>query len=311
MFDVAIIGGGPAGLSAALTLGRARRSVLLCDAGRGRNDRADAVHGFLGHDGTSPDDLRRIGREQLRRYPSVEVRDAAVTKVVGEKGRFTLAVDGGAEETARRVVLATGVVDDLPRIDGLNDLWGSGVFHCPYCHGFEVSDLPLAVLALTPDDVMLASEVAHFTDDLVLCTNGAVTLDDDQWGLLDRTGVTVRTERIERLEPDGGRLGRILFAEGAPLPRRALFVQCENRQASDLPAALGCRLLDDGAVEVDDMQRTSVPGVSAAGDLARHPSMTLPGSMVSLAAAAGTVAAVGIDQDLLKSDLDDALPADA
>lgn len=310
MFDVAIVGGGPAGLSAALTLGRARRRVLLCDAGRGRNDRADAVHGFLGHDGTSPDDLRRLGREQLRRYSSVEVREAAVTKVGGENGRFTLALDGGTEETARRVVLATGVVDDLPGIEGLADLWGGGVFHCPYCHGFEVSDLPLAVLALTPDDVLLASEVAHFTDDLVLCTNGEVTLDDDQRGLLDRTGVTVRTERIERLEAEGGRLGRIVFAEGAPLSRGALFVQCENRQASDLPAALGCRFLDDGTVEVDEMQRTSVAGVSAAGDLARRASSPLPGSMVSLAVAGGTMAAVGLDQDLLKSDLDDALPAD-
>jgi thioredoxin reductase len=303
MFDVVIVGGGPAGLSAALSLGRARRSVLLLDQGQGRNAPAAAVHGFLTRDGVSPAELRELARKELGQYPTVEVRALAATGIHGAEDRFVVAVDGAAEETARRVLLATGVRDDLPEIEGLAELWGRGVFHCPYCHGYEVRDERIVVLAVEPDDVSMVAKLVCYSDDVVVCTNGTVDLDAERRALLDRLGVPIRREPVVRLEAQRDRLRRVVLAEGEPLPASALFVHGTTRQASGLPAALGCRFLNDGSVEVDDMQRTSVPGVYAAGDLARHPSMPLPGAMVSIAAAAGTVAAVSVDQDLLKADL--------
>jgi thioredoxin reductase len=301
MFDVAIIGGGPAGLSAALTLGRARRTVLLLDSDDGRNARAAAVHGFLTRDGISPAELRALARKELAQYPTVELRETAATGVRGAEGEFVVTAD--QEETARRVLLATGVRDDLPDLEGLAELWGRGVFHCPYCHGYEVRGEPIVVLAVEPEDVSMVAKLACYSDDIAVCTNGTVDLDAERSALLDRLGVRVRREPIVRLEATQDRLRSVVLADGEPVRASALFVHGSTRQASDLPAELGCRLLDDGSIEVDEMQRTSVPGVYAAGDLARRPSMPLPGSMVSIAVAAGAVAAVGVDQDLLTADV--------
>ncbi|MDT7797815.1 MAG: hypothetical protein QOI78_1248 [Actinomycetota bacterium] len=300
-FDVVIIGGGPAGLSAALTLGRARRRVLLLDSDDGRNARAAAVHGFLTRDGVSPAELRDLARKELAEYPTVEIREAVATGVSGTEGAFAVAAD--QHETARCVVLATGVRDDLPDIEGLTELWGRGVFHCPYCHGYEVRDERLVVLAVEPGDVSMVAKLACYSDDIVVCTNGTVELDPDRCALLDRLGVAIRREPILRLETSDDRLHRIVLADGEPVPASALFVHGTTRQASELPAALGCRLLDDGSIEVDDLHRTSVPGVYAAGDIARRPSMPLPGSMVSIAVATGAIAAVAVDQELLRADL--------
>jgi thioredoxin reductase len=212
----------------------------------------------------------------------------------------------GEQERARRILLATGVVDDLPHVDGLAELWGRGVYHCPYCHGYELRDEPIVVLAVEPEDVSMVAKVACYSDRVTVCTNGDVELGGPRRALLDRLGVAVRTEPIRRLESEQERLRRIVLADGAPVPAAALFVHGVTRQASDLPEQLGCALLDDGSVAVDDLHLTSVPGVCAAGDLARRPSMPLPGSMVSIAVAAGTVAGVGLDQELLRADLPEA-----
>jgi thioredoxin reductase len=173
MYDAIIVGGGPAGLAAALTLGRSRRRVLLLDAGQGRNAPAAAVHNLLAHDGTPPQELRRIGHEQLGRYPTVEVREGAVHggHALPEEG-FRLELDGGDGVEARRLLLATGLADELPAIDGLAALWGRSAFHCPYCHGFEASGRRLAVLGAGPDRVRLALQLTRFSDDLVVCANG-------------------------------------------------------------------------------------------------------------------------------------------
>jgi thioredoxin reductase len=174
--DVVIVGGGPAGLNAALTLGRARRSVLLVDSGRPRNAPAQAVHGFLTRDGLPPAELRRIGRQQLAAYPTVEVRDTEVldVRIVGEpSGGFLVTLAEGSVTRARRLLLATGLVDQLPPIDGLAELWGNSVLHCPYCHGFEVRGQALAVLGGDPRAIQLAAHLTRFSPDVALCTNGA------------------------------------------------------------------------------------------------------------------------------------------
>jgi thioredoxin reductase len=302
MEDAIIVGGGPAGLAAALTLGRSRRRVLVLDDGQGRNAPAAAVHNLLGHDGTPPEELRRLGRAQLARYPGVRFRRDTVVgaDALAEDG-FRLALGGGDRVEARRLVLATGLADELPAIDGLAALWGRSAFHCPYCHGFEVSGRRLAVLGAGPERVRLALQLTGFTDDLVLCGNGE-PLPRDLAELLAANGVQVREEAVARFEGGDGRLERIVLAGGEALDRDAVFIATVLHQRSDLAARLGCALLPDGCVEVDELARTTVPGVYAAGDMAHRPSLPRPFAAVSWAAASGTLAGAMLDQDLLGAD---------
>ncbi|MFC9997506.1 NAD(P)/FAD-dependent oxidoreductase [Nocardia sp. NPDC127526] len=305
MFDVIVLGGGPAGMAAALTLGRVHRSVLLLDAGHGRNGPADAVHNFVTRDGTPPEEMRRIGRAELSAYPSVEVRDGTTTDVRISDGGFEVSTAAGDRLSARRLLLATGLADELPDIAGLAGLWGRSAFHCPYCHGYECAGKPVAVLGSTGPRVRLALQLSRFAKDVVLCTGGR-PLAEDLRNVLERNRIDVRCEPVTRFDGEDGALDRIVFESGPPLDRDAVFVENLPRQHSDLAARLGCAFLADGCVEVDEFGRTSVPGVHAAGDMAHRASLPVPLAAVIAAAAAGTVAASALDQDLLSEDF--ALP---
>jgi thioredoxin reductase len=298
-YDAVIIGTGPAGLSAALAFGRARRTTLLIDGGPGRNAPSDGVHNFLSRDGITPTDLRKIALEQLTEYPTVELRPGLADRVTAVDGEFELVLVGGAPVRARRLLLATGVLDELPTIPGLAERWGHGVVHCPYCHGWERRDLPLAVLALGEAGVRQAIHLRRFSPDVVLCLGADVDLDEDQRELLAARDVTVLDKALASVGGDGTSLQWLDFADGSRLARSALFVHAPVRQRSDLPMQLGCRILDDGAVEINDLGQTSVPGAYAAGDMARRPALPLSGAQVILAAAEGTLAAIVIDQELL------------
>lgn len=304
MFDVVIVGGGPAGMAAALTLGRAHRAVLLLDAGEGRNAPAGAVHNFLTRDGTPPSELRKLGREELSAYPSVQIRAETVTGVsVADEGGFDLAVSDGGTANARRLLLATGLADGLPGPRGVAALWGRSAFHCPYCHGYECTGKPVAVIGAEPARVRLALQLSRFAADVALCTGGE-PLDPASRAKLESNGVTVRCEAIVRLEATGDRLEQIVFESGRPLARDAVFVVNVPRQRSDLAVRLGCTSFADGCVEVNEFGQTSVPGVYAAGDMARRATVPMPLAAVISAAAAGTVAGAVIDQDLLCADFD-------
>ena len=294
MDDVIIIGAGPAGLSAALILGRIRRRVLVIDSRKPRNAPSAESHSFFTRDGTPPLEILRIGREQLRPY-DVEIRDAEVTDAFRDGEGFTVVLGDGSNRSARRLLLATGVVDSLPEIEGLRELWGRSVLHCAYCHGWEVRDRPLAVYANGDSAAEIVALVRRLSPDVVLCTDGPADLGGDR-ELLDRNGIPVREESIIRLDGRDGQLERIVFAGGTDLPRHALFLPTLPRQHSDLAERLGCALTDLGLVQVNADGLTTVPGVYAAGDLAlrRH--------QVVVASADGAIAGIAINQDLTWGD---------
>jgi len=293
-YDVLIVGGGPAGLSAALILGRCRRSVLLCDSGEYRNAAAQAVHGFLTRDGVGPAEFRRIGREQLQPYETVEVRDVAVQELACIESGFLARLGDGSAVRARQALVATGVVDKLPRIAGLAELYGRSVFHCPYCDGWEVRDQPLAVYGQRRGARVMAVELLGWSADVLLCTDGRRLRKEDH-ERLGEAGIAVREDRIDRLEGRDGVLERIVFRKGPPVARRALFVTGGSEQRSDLPQRLGCRFTRKGKVVTGRFEFTNVPGLFVAGDASGDVQLAI------IAAAEGDRAAFAINQRILKA----------
>lgn len=297
MLDSIVIGGGSAGLSAALVLGRARRSVLVLDSGQPRNAPASAAHGVFTRDGTPPLDLLRIGREQLQPYSGVQLQGTAATEVRRHSAGFEV-VTAESCVHAKTVLLAYGVKDDLPPIAGLESFWGSSVLHCPYCHGWEVRDEPLAYVASGDAAIEFGKLLLGWSRDLVLCTNGGEELSAGQREALTRNGIEVREQTISRLRGRDGMLTEIVFADGSVLSRRALFVRPAQHPGSGLDVQLGCARTEAGFLQVDEFGRTSVPGVYAAGDLITR------FQQVIRAAASGAVAAASINMDLLSAEFD-------
>jgi thioredoxin reductase len=296
VYDVIIVGAGPAGLSAALVLGRCRRRTLVCDAGRPRNAAARELHGFLTRDRTPPAELLRAGREQLRPYPSVELRHGEVVEARRQGPTFEVALADGARLAARKLLLATGVVDELPPLPGIEGLYGRSVFHCPYCDGWEVRDLPLAAYGRGNSALPLTRTLLGFTRDLVLCTDGPANLSAGERAFLERHRVGLREEQVARLEGDGGALQRVVFEGGEPLPRRALFFHTGQYQRSALASRLGCEFTQRGSVQTNRLQMTCVGGVYAAGDASYDVQLAV------VAAAEGAKAAFAIHQALQEED---------
>ena len=305
-YDVVVVGGGSAGLSAALVLGRSRRRALVLDAGEPRNGPSSGVHGFLSRDGIPPKELVKIGREQLQPYPSVEVRSARATGARGENGDFEVILDDGAVVRARKLLLATGVVDDLPDKPGFEEFWGRGVYHCPYCHGWEVRDRPLAVLNSGERAAERAAFIRNWSRDLVLLTDGPANLNEEGRRTLRALGIPVREERISYLEGDpgvaAGGLRRIHFEDGSSLAREGLFYVPPQRQGSELAEMLGCEIVAMGqapaAVKADPTTReTSVAGVYVAGDAGNAVQSAL------LAAASGANAAFFVNHSLVAGEV--------
>ena len=296
-YDCIIVGAGSAGLSAALMLGRCRRRVLVCEAGEPRNARSKGLHNFLTRDGIAPLEFLRLARKEAEEYPTIEFLPAEVKDARRTSGGFTVVLGDRTELGARKLLLATGVVDDLPDLDGLWPLYGTSVHHCPYCDGWEWRDQPIAIYGRGEEGVALALALTVWSGDLVLCTDGSGGLTKTEREQLDRQGVEVREDEVVRLEGQRGWLSRIIFAEGDPLPRRALFVSSGQHQRSDLALRLGCRFTEKGAVNTGKCEATDVPGLYVAGDASKD------AQFVIVAAAEGAEAGVAINQALLKDDL--------
>ena len=295
-YDVVVVGGSWAGLAAATQLGRARRRVLVVDAGRPRNRFARSSHGFLGQDGRSPAEILETFRGQLLAYPTVRIHAGEVREAVqaGDAG-FTVDLSTGESLRARRLILATGVVDELPELPGLAERWGDTVLHCPYCHGYEVADGRLGMLAASEASLHKALLLPDWSADVTLFTNGAVTPDAGQRAALDRRGVRLETRGVEGVEGDAPSLSGVRLRDGELVPLDALFVDTRNRMASPLAERLGCAF-EEGPmgpiVRTDDRRETTVPGVFCAGDAARAP------HTATWAAADGVTAGVSAHQSL-------------
>lgn len=289
-FDIVIVGGGPAGLSAALNLGRARKRVLLCDAGPRRNAAAVHIHGFVTRDGTPPVDFRRIGREQLEPYTNVEARDVGVEGIRGERGAFRVRLGTGEEAEARRILLCTGMIDELPEIEGFRELWGRSIFQCPYCHGWEVQDRRFGFLAPDAEALDFAIFLRGWSRDVVALTDGRYAVPDDARARLENAGVPVEERRILRLFGSEG-LEQVELVDGDPLRLDVLFARPSQRQVP-VVEALGLDLDAGGYVKVDDRRQTSTPGIYAGGDL------LTPAQSAILSAASGVQAAAQINHEL-------------
>ena len=277
-------------------LGRCRRRVLLCDAGAQRNIRSHALHGYLTRDGTAPSEFLRLGRAELGRYETVECRDIEIVEAVREGSGFALCAADGTRLTTRKLLLATGVVDELPDIDGLDQLYGTSVHHCPYCDAWEWRDRPLAVYGRGEEASGLALSLTFWSPDVLLCTGGD-ELPAEAAARLDAAGVKVREEPVVRLEGREGKLDHIVFARGEPVARSALFVVGGQRQRSGLAERLGCRFTEKGAVDTGTCEATNVRGLFVAGDASKE------AQFVAVAAAEGTEAGMAIHKALMKEDL--------
>lgn len=271
-YEAVVIGGGSAGLQAALTLGRVHRRTLLLDAGHYRNDPAHHMHNFLGHDGTPPSELRAAARADLAGYDTVTVRTAAVASAGVDRDGFRVVI-GDEEVTSRGLVLATGVRDTLPDLPGLAELWGDVVAHCPFCHGHELAGKRVAMLGDPGHVGGLMGPVASSVEG-------------------------VDPERVARLERAGDGL-RVVLTDGTSEEYGGLFVATTLRQSAPFAEQLGLAMLPSGCVQVDAMGRTSVPGVHAAGDMAHVPELAMPMASVLTAAASGLVAGAAMAAYLL------------
>jgi thioredoxin reductase len=287
LYDVLIVGGGPGGLAAALTLGRARKRVLLCDFGPRRNAAASHLHNFVTRDGTPPEEFRRVGREQLATYPNVEVRDVRVASVSGTRGAFLIRLES-VEVQARRVLLCTGMIDEALPIEGFSELWGHAIFQCPYCHGWEVQDRRWGVLLDAANVAMLAPfalMLRGWTRDLVVFKSEAFEVAEETRAELQRAGVRVETAPVRRLIGRDRSLEAVELSTGNRVACDVLFARPPQRQV-DLVRSLGLTLDDHGFVRVEATNgETSIPGIHAAGDLTTRSQAAIFATSASVLAA--------------------------
>jgi thioredoxin reductase len=291
--DVIIIGGSYAGLSAAMTLGRSIRKVLIIDSGKPCNRQTPYSHNFITQDGETPAAIAQKAREQVLKYPTVQlVNDTALSASKNENGFEIITASETAYHTTK-IIFATGVLDIMPDIKGFAECWGISILHCPYCHGYEVKDKPLGIIANGDVAFEMCKLIQHWSKTLTLFCNGKSTLTDEQQQQLKAYNISVVENEIEQLVHDDGYVKHIAFKDGSLQTIEAIFARAAFEQHSKIPETLGCAITEQGFLQIDAFQKTTVAGVYAAGDC------TTMMRAVSYAVGMGTVAGAMANKELI------------
>ncbi|TDO22454.1 NAD(P)/FAD-dependent oxidoreductase [Pedobacter duraquae] len=293
IYDALIVGGSYAGLSAALGLGRARRKVLVIDHGMPCNRQTPHSHNFLTQDGSTPAEISALAKAQVSAYPTVQIMNDTVAGVSGENMGFAVSLADGGLVRAKKIIFATGIQDLMPDIPGFKESWGISVIHCPYCHGYEYSDQPTGLLLNGDAAFDFGQVIRNWTDQLTIFTNGVSTLSSAQTAELQLLGIMLNEIPIKSVSHTDGHLTGVTLSNEDQVPLAAMYARLPFKQHSQIPVDLGCGLNALGYLEVDDMQRTTVAGIFAAGDNAS------PFRSVAGAVAAGAKTAAMLNHDLI------------
>lgn len=290
--DVIIIGGSYAGLSAAMALGRALRQVLVIDSGKPCNAQTPHSHNFLTQDGKTPHEIAALARTQVENYPTVRFHQDIAIEGQKTADGFQISTELGGKFSAKKLIFATGLKDLMPPIKGFSACWGISVLHCPYCHGYEVKQQKTGIIANGEKAAHYAELISNWTDELMLFTNGKSQLSDDQHLRIKRNNIQIIEEEIQELKHENGRIQQVLLKDQDPVPIDAIYSGPDFEQHCKIPVQLGCRLTEEGLIEVDGFQNTTVEGVYACGDNSNFRS-------VSLAVSSGSIAGVAASKDLI------------
>ena len=292
-FDVIIVGGSYAGLSAAMALGRSLRRVLLIDAGKPANRFTPYSHNFITHDGKRPDEIATLARQQVEKYPSVKTIEGVAVSAEKLDQQFVVGLDNGAQFSTAKLIFATGIVDLMPNIPGFADCWGKSVLHCPYCHGYEVRNTKTGIIGNGDYAFEFGSLISNWTKDLVIFTNGISELTAGQRSKLSSHGIQLIEDEIQALHHEDGYLKGVQFVNGNFIPLAAIYARPAFQQHSHLPAQLGCEQTPEGYLKIDTAHRTTVSGVYACGDNVTRL------RTVSNAVAMGTIAGMMANKDFI------------
>lgn len=293
LYDCAIIGGGPAGLNAALVLGRARKEVLLFDDNTPRNAVTQESHNFITRDGIKPADFRKAAHADLKKYPSISLQKERVLDIIQNPSSFHIQTESGQGYEAKKIILATGMKDILPDIEGIHDVFGTSLFGCPFCDGWELKDIPLVYIADQKHAFHDVRMLSNWNRDIVICTNGKEIFSSEEKDILAQKQFQVVEDEILRLERENGQLKSVQFKNGNSLHREAGFVAHDMQQATPFAERLGLELNDLGGIKIDSHNRTSLKGVYACGD------STFALFQLVIAASEGSKAAISVISDFV------------
>ncbi|MXO07339.1 NAD(P)/FAD-dependent oxidoreductase [Flavobacterium sp. HBTb2-11-1] len=295
-FEVIIIGGSYSGLSAAMSLGRSLRQVLVIDSGLPCNRQTPHSHNFITQDGEKPAVISAKAKLQVDVYKTVQFYNGLAVKALKTENGFEIETESGAIFTTRKVLFATGVKDLLPDIEGFANCWGISVLHCPYCHGYEVKNEKTAIIANGEMGFEFAKLISNWTKDLRLCTNGKSELTSDQTQTLKKHGVLILEEEIDSFDHMDGYVKNIIFRNGEKIDVKAIYARPPFKQHCTIPETLGCDISEQSLLKVDAMQKTNIPGIFASGDC------TTPMRSVAIAVSTGSFAGAVINKELIDED---------
>ncbi|MGP4038525.1 NAD(P)/FAD-dependent oxidoreductase [Gracilibacillus sp. D59] len=296
LLDCVIIGGGPSGLNAALVLARAKKNIMLFDEDKPRNAVTHESHGFITRDGIKPSEFKRVAKQDLMKYSNLSIENQRVSDIKKENRSFIIQTGNRQSYRSRKVILATGLKDVLPDIAGIHDFYGTSLFVCPFCDGWELRDRRLVVIAENDRAMHLTKMVSNWSSNLVVCTNGKNIFSQEEVELLTKKNIKIMVDEIDSLQGENGHLQKVQFKNGKEIEREGGFVAGELKQASFLAETLGCAKNKMGGIETDNLGRTNIEGIYASGDT----TFALPQLIV--AASEGSKVASGVVSDLINED---------